>query len=160
MKKLRKDYEDIVLEIEGPDTDLKILWPNEKKLCYPKFSSKKLITKTLKSSQLAENVINRDTHQNSEMKISSFNQDLNKNEFKKLDLVKESELDVDTKDSPQKNIFKLEVDEKHLDYLKDENLKKLDVDELGDLKENVSLEILWIQQAIQSRIQVGVVFFF
>ena len=76
------------------------------------------------------------------MKISSFNQDLNKNKFKKLDLDIESELKIDTQDSPQKNIFKLEVDEKHLDYLKNENLKKLDVDELGDLKENEFLFVV------------------
>jgi hypothetical protein len=110
MNKLRNEFEEIFLDIEGPDTDENIVWG--KKISYPRFESKKM-RKEKKLETNAENLIEKN-----------------------------------------KEVSKLEVDDVQLDYLKSENLKKLHANELVDLKENVSLEILWIQQAIQSRIQV------
>ena len=112
MTKLRNEFEEIFLDIEGPDTDDKIVWG--KKISYPKFESKKLREKNEKK--------------------------LETNAAKLIEKNKE--------------ISQLEVEDIQLDYLKSENLKKLNPNELVDLKDNVSLEILWIQQAIQSRIQV------
>jgi hypothetical protein len=112
MNKLRNEFEEIFLDIEGPDADENIVWG--KKISYPRFESKKMREK------------------------------------------KEKKLETNTENLIEKNkeVSKLEVDDVQLDYLKSENLNKLDANELVDLKENVSLEILWIQQAIQSRIQV------
>ena len=121
MSKLRKEFEDIVLEIEGSESDSQIVWPNEKKICYPQFYSKS----KLKAKQ----------QQNSTKLLLD---DCSKND----------------------NLKDIGDDLKQLDYLKSENIKKLESGELVDLKENLSLEILWIQQAIQSRIQVCDIFFF
>ncbi len=61
-------------------------------------------------------------------------------------------------DNKQKAALSFEVDET-LNYLTHENIEKLNKSSLKDLKETVSLELLWIQQAIQSRLQVSFEFF-
>ena len=126
MNKLRNDFREIFLEVEGVDADLEIVWPEERKICYPKFVSKKLKTK---------------------------------NE-KKLEPPIVTESHVASSAVESENLLKTETDyddDMKLQHLKSENLKNLQSKELADLKENVSLEILWIQQAIQSRIQVRLI---
>lgn len=153
MKKLRKDYEDILVEVEGADTDTQVIWPsntnsNEFKLCYPKFSSKKG-----KNNTSATN-----THDNSPVLSSRSQTQSNKkdencnNTTAATSAVETSENSNKTKTN--KELLNLDIDEKQLNCLQTENLKRLNRGELVELKENVSLEILWIQQAIQSRIQV------
>lgn len=47
-----------------------------------------------------------------------------------------------------------DLDEEKLKYLELDNLKKMSKSDLISVRESISLEMLWIQQAIQSRIQV------
>lgn len=56
--------------------------------------------------------------------------------------------------------FNLIDDIEKINYLELDNLKKMSKNDLINVRESVSLEMLWIQQAIQSRIQVFLNFFF
>ena len=61
------------------------------------------------------------------------------------------------------NLTEIDLNTEQIKYLDIENLKKMSKTELVNLRESVSLEMLWIQQAIQSRLQVihlNIVIFF
>lgn len=112
MIKVRNDYETIFNEIEGEDSDLRIVWPIENPtICYPKFMSKK--DYLLKQSVLTKGSVMKFVPNGSNS------------------------------------------DNENLNHLELENLKRLSKTDLISLRESVSLEMLWIQQAIQSRIQVN-----
>ena len=51
-------------------------------------------------------------------------------------------------------MFDVDLNIEQVNYLSTENLRTLSKQELLNVRENVSLEMLWIQQAIQSRLQV------
>ncbi len=122
--KLRNVYEEIFNEIEGPDSDVKVVWLHETAICLPKFVSKK------------------------EIKPSSNNQ-----------VVKFTETTATSHGSTgnqmnEDKLFDIDLNIEQMNCLSSENLRKLSKSELLSVRENVSLEMLWIQQAIQSRVQV------
>ncbi|RNA01079.1 hypothetical protein BpHYR1_051588 [Brachionus plicatilis] len=107
---VRKIYENIFKEIEGTDSDYRIIWPSENvPICYPKFVSKKesqLLSKPRASVKIEDNQICMKSFQTID-------------DFEKIN------------------------------FLELENLKKMSKSDLISVRENVSLEMLWIQQAIQ-----------
>lgn len=58
------------------------------------------------------------------------------------------------KNAELERMFDVDLNIEQVNYLSTENLKNLSKTELLSVRENVSLEMLWIQQAIQSRLQV------
>ncbi len=147
MKKVRSAYEEIFKSIEGDDSDVKIEWNDNKNLAsYPKFVSKKqpLIgsTNTLKNKQSKKEVANA-----------------NNNELITTTTTTTTTTTIATtsknslRNQPTLND---QLDLENLNYLEMNNLKKMTKTELINLRENVSLEMLWIQQAIQSRMQVNI----
>lgn len=128
MQKVRNTFEEIFTEIEGVDSDVKIVWPlNESSICHPKFVDKKKLNKTL----IAKPSGNSSAHH-------------------QLANVVPSDMLANKEDM----LFDVDLNAEQMDYLSVDNLKKLSKSELLSVRENVSLEMLWIQQAIQSRMQV------
>lgn len=136
MIKLRSEYEKIFHDIEGENGDTRVVWPiDEPKspshkpvLCYPKFIP-------AKQAQTKPSELNHSTELIKFTGGSSSSQAGN-------DL---KQLKIDIKD----------LDEESVKFFQLDNLKKMSHDELLNVRESISLELLWIQQAIQSRVQVS-----
>lgn len=147
MQKVRAQYEDIFKEIEGDDTDLLVVWPNDFSLCYPKFVSKKQAanSKPVNSKASSKLVDDRtftcSNNENEGSSVMKFVPDHKKNEIKTIRFHDE-------------NYVNAGINKEQLNYLELDNLKKMPKNELINIRESVSLELLWIQQAIQSRVQV------
>ena len=136
MLKVRSDYESIFNEIEGQDSNEYISWPthgdeNLNSLAYPKFISKK----------------SKENKSNEQNKLVKLNEEKNKstNTFTKSSIEFQK---------GGNNLTDIDLNTEQIKYLDIENLKKMSKTELINLRESVSLEMLWIQQAIQSRLQV------
>jgi len=142
MKKVRNLYEEIFDELEGGNADCQVVWPSESTLCYPKHVSKKQLKKESKIDDKTF-VCPKKSETTSQGTIMKFVPN-EINEEKSI--VKTSDVD---KLNPH-----AELDMEQIKFLEIENLKNLSKNELVSVRENVSLEILWIQQAIQSRVQV------
>ncbi len=120
MLNIRDEYRKIFNEIEGDDSDVKLVWPNENMpICYPKFVSKKDKQSTYTTVSL--------------LKIADKKPNSNPSIPKDFNLIDDIE---------------------KINYLELDNLKRMSKTDLISVRESVSLEMLWIQQAIQSRIQV------
>ena len=148
MIKLRKTYEDIFYEIEGDDTDLKVIWStneaNTNSICYPKFLNK-CFPKALRYSDKQKEINNKIDSKEKiiiDKQLISYDASITQ---------KSIEINKFKKD----NLIDIDLNIEQLNFLSSENLKKLSKQELLSVRENVSLEMLWIQQAIQSRLQVN-----
>jgi hypothetical protein len=143
MKKVRTAYEEIFNCIEGDDSDVRIEWTDDKNIAtYPKFVPKK---QPLSGST------------NKIRSINSKNERVNTNS----DLITTTTTTTTTTTIATTSKHSLrnqsdQLDIENLNYLELSNLKKMTKTELINLRENVSLEMLWIQQAIQSRMQVNI----
>lgn len=140
MLKLRDEYEKIFEDIEGSNSDTKLEWPaflnKPQVLCYPRFVSKREQRSSLKNqaqSLLKPNITQPSRNEQDERLI--FNH-ANGEEF-----VTKSKFDSD-------------LDDEKIRFLQLDNLKNMSKNELLSIRESISLELLWIQQAIQSRVQV------
>ncbi len=159
MEKVKTTYEQIFNEIEGEETDTQIEWPNENKnlLCYPKFISKKQKLSNLKNeikSNKNKNFQNNKFEQDSSKPIIKYVLPMNSNsdiQNEKNSFIRNS-LEFKINDNNQ---IDMELNAEQLNFLEIENLKKLSKTELVKIRESMSLELLWIQQAIQSRMQVS-----
>ena len=150
MKKVRSAYEEIFNSIEGDDSDVRIEWANDKNLAsYPKFVPKKqpLVVQpinTIKSKPSKNEILNT----NNELITTT------------TTTTTTTTIATTSKNSlrNQPTMLNDQLDLENLNYLELNNLKKMTKTELINLRENVSLEMLWIQQAIQSRMQVNINF--
>ena len=150
MFNVREMYEDIFKEIEGEQSELEVVWPKDI-LCYPQFVSKK------QAKKLQEQKVDDKTFI-CPKKVET----ISKGEIMKF-IPNEASLEeeANSKILPAKSIeFKStdphnELNVEQMNFLEIENLKKLPKNELVNVRENVSLEMLWINQAIQSRVQVS-----
>ncbi len=147
IQKVRGDFEEIFDQIEGNDSDDAVIWPIEfssssSSICLPEFINKK--------QKKTQN--NRDFLK----KSLTINKTRNSVEKNTGQIVKFTPLDkVDSnKNNSVDTLFNVDLNLEQMNYLSIENLKKLKKSELLSVRENVSLEMLWIQQAIQSRLQV------
>ena len=57
-------------------------------------------------------------------------------------------------ENSEKAKFECDLDDEKIKFLQLDNLKSMEKNDLLSVRESVSLELLWIQQAIQSRVQV------
>lgn len=140
--KLRNVYEEIFNEVEGPETDVKVVWPEETSICLPKFVGKKE-PKSGNNNQVvkfvaAENNVTKEA-------TKAVQQPTTSGESKSHNYVAKSE----------EMMFDVDLNIDQMNFLSSENLRTLSKAELLSVRENVSLEMLWIQQAIQSRVQVN-----
>ena len=142
MKKVRGLYEEIFNEIEGEDADCQVVWPSESKLCYPQHVLKKDLKKESKIDDKTF-VCPKKSESPSQGTIMKFVP----NEINEEKSIAKSSGSI--KSNPH-----TELDIEQMKFLEIENLKNLPKNELVNVRENVSLEILWIQQAIHSRVQV------
>ena len=195
MRKLKNFYENIFYEIEGQDTDTKILWQKDNELCVPKFTSKKqykyLTCKTnnsnnstnnsgisepnnslkLNSTEIMPNDMaiidspSQRTNLNNEIieitkQIESQNEkEIEKNRQKATQLIDNCDVlsVINSEKRCASQASNLDIDTEQLDFLRFDNLKNLSVNELESARENVSFELLWIQQAIESRMNVSII---
>jgi hypothetical protein len=156
MQKVRNTYEEIFNEIEGNDSDVKVAWPlgdSSSTPCLPEF-----IDKQQKQTRISKSLL----------KARNFTETLTNHQIIKfmppvIDNDKDSAAAQQTISNNNKNksnkeeaLFDVDLNLEQMNYLSIENLKKLSKTELLSVRENVSLEMLWIQQAIQSRLQVCV----
>jgi hypothetical protein len=164
--KIRKEYESIFKEIEENNADVEVVWPAGNRLCYPKFEAIKDNGRVAAQTQGADKTEQLNLSKDDTTIIST---NLNKDLFNDLQH-NQDVIDDDEKSHTKPNLLTATVgntdtnmrkpsplsfeDDETLRYLKHENISKLNKSSLNDLKETVSLEILWIQQAIQSRVQV------
>ena len=150
MSKLRKTYEDIFYEIEGDDTDLKVIWStnetNRNSICYPKFLNKSFP----KASRFSDKKKEINNKNNSENKIV-----IDKQLMSYDASITQKSIETNNNNIKEDNLIDIDLNIEQLIFLSSENLKKLSKTELLSVRENVSLEMLWIQQAIQSRFQVN-----
>jgi len=182
MKKLRNCYESIFYEIEGNDTDTQISWHNEDSICAPKFLSKKASSKPLSNrSNKSAASENNSLKLNSTEITPNETRTISNEPVPKLNLA-EIQMNgplpvIDISDADAADIKKILESNNHnqtvtinsakrspstasnlgieadqLDYFKVDNLKKLNPQELEAARENISFELLWIQQAIESRV--------
>jgi hypothetical protein len=169
--KVRELYEQIFDEIEGErdDADLRVYWPKQDSICYPKFvtikefhrlkqqnlketentskieDEEKLILKSLKTN-------NQVITKSSVMKFVPEREDQNDQESLKQTGLNESDVLNTTK---MNSLLSLNYEDIEKTSALDLNtLKRMPKTDLISVRENLSLEVLWIQQAIQSRIQV------
>lgn len=143
MLKVRAEYERIFTDIEGPNCDIHVEWPIKRDglsvLVYPQFVSKKSFEQNSRK-QAAAKLVNQEPQKEETTSAAS-------SEIVKLDDARRFE-DVER--------VKLECDleDEKVRFLQLENLENMEKSELLSIREGVSLELLWIQQAIQSRVQV------
>ena len=172
MKKLRTDYENIfkvkqidqekkcfslilmnipfqylfhiLKEIEGDESDVVVQWPSDcvSSVAYPKFVPKK----TLNTAALLVKHNNNKQRDNKQPNTAVVNTQVGTN--KDTQLAK-----IDSGDHVRQIVSSIDT-ETAAGTLEIGDLKLMSKSELVSLKENISLEMLWIQQAIQSRIQV------
>jgi hypothetical protein len=141
MLKLRECYERIFDEIEGPESDVQIKWAkNTQVLTYPKFISKK--ASNVKQKKDEENQNDTLVKYIPQKKIESTSKPKEKSKMNEVERKHDS--------------LHQELDNEQLSYLELSNLKRLPKTELINVRESISLEMLWIHQAIQSRLQVNV----
>lgn len=139
--KLRNVYEEIFNEMEGPETDVKVVWPDDTSICLPKFVSKKE-PKSGNNNQVVKFVAAENNVTNEATK--TVQQPSPAGESKSNNVVKSED-----------TMFDVDLNIDQMNFLSSENLRTLSKAELLSVRENVSLEMLWIQQAIQSRVQVN-----
>ena len=132
MLKVRSTYEDIFNEIEREESEVYVRWPNKDPylsvLSYPRFMSKK--------------------HKEKESKIVKYEE---KREEKKTNAFIKNSIEFQKGGD---NLTDIDLNLEQIKFLDIENLKQMSKTDLINLRESISLEMLWIQQAIQSRIQV------
>lgn len=146
MLKVRDEYEKIFYEIEGPNSDTKLEWPSkENTICLPKFVSKRSAGR----EQITEN--------NTSNKSSQLIKDMKEVNSSTAAKSQDNELVLRTENKPSGGGVESEIDFEQIKYLQLENLKNMDKNELLSIREGISLELLWIEQAIQSRVQVSLV---
>ena len=147
MRKVRKLYEEIFQELEGDDAECKVVWPSDTKMCYPKHVPKK---ESKKESKIDDKtfICSKKDENTSQGTVMKFVPD---KILEEKTIVKSV---VTVKPNPHDDL-----DVEQMKFLEIENLKNLPKNELISVRENVSLEMLWIQQAIQSRVQVSEFFF-
>jgi hypothetical protein len=139
MLKLREYYEQIFEEIEGPDSDVQIKWAKDAHvLTYPKFISKKRSNSKKK----------KDEENRNESLVKYLPQNTIQTGAQRKEINRMEKLDINHDSLHQ------ELDNEQLNYLELSNLKQLSKTELINVRESISLEMLWIHQAIQSRVQV------
>ncbi len=134
MLKVRKSYEDIFNDIEGEESEVYVAWPSNSDshlsvLNYPRFLSKKEKQNESKLVKLEQ--------KKEEKKTNAFIK--NSIEFQK----------------GGQNLTDIDLNSEQIKFLDIENLKQMSKTDLISLRESISLEMLWIQQAIQSRLQVS-----
>ena len=155
MKDVQKQYEDIFNEIEGDDSDLLVVWPNDKKpsiLCYPKFVSKNRIKNASK---------NRSKIDDKTFTCSKKCETISKGSIMKFvpDAMNEpTSIEFQNKKNILPSNFNNDLNLDQMNFLEVDNLKALSKSDLISVRESVSLEMLWMQQAIQSRVQVSKAF--
>ena len=174
MLKLRDVYEKIFDEIEGPDSEVCIVWPSEQTsaaLGHPKFQSKKQFnrmneerTKTLandsnlpKSIKTKQQLITKGSIMKFVPEQKAIENETIRNEASGSGSSSISTIQEKAKvNSEQNKLFNsfLSDDLERLNSLEQRNLKMMSKNDLISVRENLSLEVLWIQQAIQSRVQV------
>lgn len=175
MRKVRDDYEKLFYEIEGPNSEARVEWPipNETStsiLCYPRFVSKKsgaissagsLVhantnDQGLSNRKPSSNVLDYSSKKSRtpEMAKTQATENLNKSSA----ATASNELEVF--DDMEKARIEFKLDDAKVKSLQLANLKNMNKKELVSVREAVSFELLWIQQAIQSRVQVNMIFLF
>jgi hypothetical protein len=139
MNKVKSAYEQVFNSIEGDESDVNIEWCNDPSnaISRPKFVPKN----KPHSLTVANKLTQRKSANQSELVTTT---------------TTTTTTTVATTSSSQQNHLQneLDLDIEKLSYLELDNLKKMSKAELISLRENVSFEMLWIQQAIQSRMQV------
>lgn len=136
MIKVKDSYEQIFRQIEGDDSDVQVVWPDtaQATLSYPRFHTK-------------ANKINDRTFNVNGTK---------RNKFPSVSTVRGGGQSTSALRSSSETPSFPDLDnDAQLSYLKSEHLATLDKAELLGVRENVSLEMMWIHQAIQSRVQVN-----
>ena len=161
MQKVKAVYEEIFNEIEGNESDTCIVWSNSAlsnsvlspngsvsnrsnltsqeentSICYPKFVSRKSLGRSGTMGSVAQTA----------QKDADVPKNINQTYCVKKDEAKDKE-----------NYGELGIDTSRLSFLEYENLKTLNKEELIKTRESVSLELLWIEQAIESRKHVRIV---
>lgn len=163
MLKVRNDYEKLFFEIEGPDSEAVIEWPKPSStlLCYPRFVSKKRSGNHQKTSGNEPNngIAELKKVTNSPTKENTKPARIEKH-FSPPPCTISNEIAVfggrTTKrfENSEKAKFECDLDDEKIKFLQLDNLKSMEKNDLLSVRESVSLELLWIQQAIQSRVQV------
>lgn len=168
MLKVRNDYEKLFLEIEGPDSEAVIEWPKPSStvLCYPRFVSKK---RNGKSSHHHQKTSVNEPPKNGIAELKKVTNSPTKENTKPTRIEKHfsqpppcaisNEIAVfggtsKRFENSEKAKFECDLDDEKIKFLQLDNLKSMEKNDLLSVRESVSLELLWIQQAIQSRVQV------
>jgi hypothetical protein len=162
MLKVRELYENVFNEIEGSDSDVRVVWPNDDliPLAYPKFLTKKeyerhRIEKPSEKSILKSMKNNQLITKGSIMKFVPEEKDPVLHSDVKNDTQSDEKANSDCLNQI-KSVFSSNSDDKaKLDVLEQLDFRSMVKTDLINIRENLSLEVLWIQQAIQSRIQVN-----
>jgi hypothetical protein len=162
MLKVREQYEAIFDEIEGNvDLDVRILWPSsDHPLGPPVFVSKRAAATIEQQRRLRQ--AERDTNNTNTLKGN--NQLITKGSIMKFvptepvkdkkEAVKDEKNLSAATDNISSEVFASVLTTSEKDVLEKVDFGSMSKSELIGVRENLSLEVLWIQQAIQSRIQV------
>jgi hypothetical protein len=168
MLKVRELYENVFHEIEGEDSDVRVAWPNDthslaQPLAYPRFLTRKEFEQRHMTEKPGEKSILKSMKNNQLITKSSIMKFVPGEESGghtlKTEQVTEPNLKTDPNNLSQiKSIFTASSsdDREKLDALEQVDFQSMAKTDLINIRENLSLEVLWIQQAIQSRIQVGI----
>ena len=126
MLKVRECYEEIFKDIEGDQSDVYVQWPVNNQM--NALAYPKFVSKLKQKKELVK-----------------FDNTTNAENFIKKSIEFQKGGD---------NLSDIDLNTEQIKFLDLDNLKQMSKSDLINLRESISLEMLWIQQAIQSRIQV------